>query len=80
MKRITQLKNACLNISEIIENTYESIVYCDNSEEEVRINELEERLSKFCTLVKDFSVISKLSSNVEYLELVSKPKVYLDTK
>lgn len=78
LKQITQLNNAVLNIAEIIENTYHKIVYSEFSEENIKVNELRDNLSKFCTLVEDFKLFNKLDSNVEYSDLFKSPKVYLD--
>lgn len=78
LKQITQLNNAVLNISEIIEHTYNKIVYSEFSEETVKLEELRENLSKFCTLVQDFKLFNKLDSNVEYSDLFKTPKVYLE--
>ena len=83
IKHLTSLKNALLNVADLIENEYESIAYTKDliwDDQKVDYKLLIQELSKFCTLVKDFSLMNKLDNNCEYFDLQKNPEVYLDYK
>jgi len=83
MQHITSLKNACLNIAQLIEFEYESKIFTEDlifNDSNVNYDLIREQLNKFNTLVKDYSLMNKLSNDVEYFDLNNDPNVYLELK